>query len=130
MKKLILILILMVAVSLSAVDFFDFDANSKLHIGCCYTFNMIGHVLSKAYVTENRVWNSIIGTSLSMAVGVKKEYSDADNSFDWDDNNWRDIKDDAIGNGLSIITMQILEPIKIKYVINKETIGLEFAFQF
>lgn len=113
MKKMTTLLLVVLTVSLSAW-ITDFDANSKLHIGACYTLNAMGHIVSKMYITENRVWNSIIGGTFAMAVGVKKEYDDI-GSWDFDEKNYVDLRDDFIGTSLSIITMQLFEPINIYY---------------
>ena len=132
MKKIILIVILLIAVSLSAFEISNwvtkFDGNSKLHFGACYVLNAMGHVISKYYITDDRVWNSVIGGTFAMAIGIKKEYNDAGDSFDWDGDNLRDLRDDFFGTSASIISMQLLEPIKIIYA--KDEIGIEFAFNF
>ena len=115
MKTILVILMLLIIVSLSANWVTKFDNNSRLHIGICFFLTDIGYILSKAYVVDNRVWNSVIGGTFAMAVGVKKEYHDADDSFDWDGDNYRDLRDDLIGVGLGIVSMQILEPFSIGY---------------
>lgn len=119
MKKLLILLILILAVSVSAESKWEwvttFDANSKLHFGACYTLNAIGHVISKFYIVDNRVWNSVIGGTFAMAIGVKKEYHDAGDSFNWDGDNLRDLRDNFLGTGTSIVTMQIFEPFSVSY---------------
>ena len=115
MKPLLIILILLIAVSISAEWVTTFDANSKLHGGICFFLTDIGYILSKTYIVDNRVWNSVIGGTFAMAVGVKKEYHDADDSFAWDGDNYRDLRDDFIGVGLGIVSMNLLEPFTIGY---------------
>ena len=119
MKKLLILLILIMTISLSAESKWEwvitFDANSKLHFGACFTLNAIGHVISKYYITDNRVWNSIISGTFAMIIGIKKEYNDVGNSFDWDGDNFRDLRDDFLGTSASIITMQLFEPFSVSY---------------
>ena len=115
MKTTLIILILLIAVSLSADWVTKFDNNSWLHGGICCVLTVIPYTISKAYIVDNRVWNSVIGGTFAMAVGVKKEYHDADNSFDWDGDNYRDLRDDLIGTSLGIVSMQLLEPFSIEF---------------
>ena len=125
MKKIFILILVVLAVSLSSLDLLQFDNNSRLHIGACFVLNDIGHVLSKAYIIDNRVWNSVIGASFAMAVGINKEYGDA-KGWDWEECNWLDIKDDIYGTVLGVVFMQLLEPISIGYSDKYILIGVDF----
>lgn len=116
MKLILITLILLIAISGFALPNWvtKFDDNSDLHMGCCGVITGIGHILSKAYITENRYWNSAIGATFAMAVGVKKEYDDV-GSFDFNGDNYRDLRDDFIGVVLGVVVMQMIEPFEVEF---------------